>query len=97
MVSMLRVQWQPPKDAVKAGDSYNVNFPIIQRASTNFYHAHPDMHTGKQVYMGLAGMFIIEDDEEKALGLPSGEYDIPLMITDKRFDANKQLIYSPNT
>jgi len=51
---------------VKAGDSYNVNFPIIQRASTNFYHAHPDMHTGKQVYMGLAGMFIIEDDEEKS-------------------------------
>ncbi len=85
-----------PKDAVAAGKSYSVNFPIIQRASTNFYHAHPDMNTGKQVYMGIAGMFIIEDDEEKALGLPSGDYDIPLMITDKRFDANMQLVYSPN-
>ncbi len=85
-----------PKDAVPAGGSYSVNFPIIQRACTNFYHAHPDMNTGKQVYMGIAGMFIIEDDEEKALALPSGDYDIPLMITDKRFDSNKQLIYSPN-
>jgi len=86
-----------PKYAVAPGGSYSVNFPIIQRASTNFYHAHPDMKTGKQVYMGLAGMFLIEDDEEKALGLPSGDYEIPLMISDKRFDANRQLVYTPNS
>ncbi len=86
-----------PKDAVSSGKSYSVNFPIIQRASTNFYHAHPDMKTGEQVYMGIAGMFIIEDDEELALGLPSGDFDIPLMITDKRFDTNQQLIYNPNS
>lgn len=85
-----------PKDAVQPGSSYLVNFPIIQRACTSFYHAHPDMNTGKQVYMGMSGFFIIEDDEEKALGLPSGEYDIPLMIQDRRFDSNRQLIYSPS-
>jgi FtsP/CotA-like multicopper oxidase with cupredoxin domain len=85
-----------PKNAVAPGASYDVSFPIIQRASTNFYHAHPDMNTGKEVYMGIAGFYIIEDDDEKALGLPAGDYDIPLMIQDKRFDANKQLIYAPN-
>lgn len=37
-----------PKDAVDPGKSYSVNFPIIQRASTNFYHAHPDMNTEKR-------------------------------------------------
>lgn len=83
-----------PKDAVDAGASYSVNFPIIQRASTNFYHAHPDMATAQQVYLGLAGMFIVSDEEEMSLGLPSGEYDIPLLFTDKRFDANHQLIYN---
>ncbi|MFI5200894.1 MAG: multicopper oxidase domain-containing protein [Candidatus Kapaibacterium sp.] len=84
-----------PKDAVPPGASYSVNFPIIQRAGTNFYHAHPDMTTAQQVYLGLAGMFIVTDDEEAALGLPSGDFDIPLLLTDKRFDANQQLIYNP--
>ncbi len=85
-----------PKDAVGAGGSYSVNFPIIQRASTNFYHAHPDMTTARQVYMGLVGMFIISDDQETALGLPSDDFDIPLLVTDKRFDANDQIAYNPN-
>ena len=35
------------------------------------------MATGEQVYMGLAGFFLIEDDDELAMGLPSGDYDIP--------------------
>jgi FtsP/CotA-like multicopper oxidase with cupredoxin domain len=84
-----------PKWAVAPGQSYSVNFPVIQRACTSFYHAHPDMNTGKEVYMGIAGLFIVEDDEELALGLPSGEFDIPLLIQDKRFDANNQIVYSP--
>jgi blue copper oxidase len=84
-----------PRSMVAPGVSYSVEFPIIQRACTSFYHAHPDMNTAKQVYMGLAGLFIVEDDEEKALGLPSGEYDIPLIIQDRRFDNNKQLVYAP--
>ncbi|MEI8134237.1 MAG: multicopper oxidase domain-containing protein [bacterium] len=84
-----------PKNAIAAGASYDVSFPIIQRAGTYFYHSHTDMNTAKQTYMGLAGCFIVEDDEEKAVGLPSGEYDIPLMIQDKRFDSSKQLAYAP--
>ena len=85
-----------PRDMVATGSSYNVSFPIIQRACTTFYHAHPYMNAGKQVYMGIEGFFIVEDDEEKALALPAGEYDIPLMFSDKRFDANHQLIYNPS-
>src|SRR5436190_8277587 len=84
-----------PKDAVDAGKSYSVSFPIVQRASTNFYHPHPHMNTARQVYMGLAGFFLIEDDEELAMALPAGEYDIPLMIQDKRLDAGRQLVYNP--
>ncbi len=83
-----------PANVVSAGSSYSVNFPIVQRSSINFYHAHPHMATGGEVYMGLAGFFLIEDDDELALGLPSGDYDVPLMIQDKRVDANRQLIYT---
>ncbi len=83
-----------PANVVAAGTSYGVNLPIVQRSSINFYHAHPHMATGQQVYMGLAGFFLIEDDEELALGLPSGNYDVPLMIQDKRVDGNSQFIYT---
>jgi FtsP/CotA-like multicopper oxidase with cupredoxin domain len=84
-----------PASVVPAGTSYAVNFPIVQRSCVSFYHAHPHMATGQQVYMGLAGFFLIEDDDELAMGLPSGDYDIPLMIQDKRVDANRQFIYTP--
>jgi FtsP/CotA-like multicopper oxidase with cupredoxin domain len=85
-----------PKNAIAPGKSAQISYPITQRAGTFFYHSHADMNTARQTYMGMAGCFIIEDDEEKALGLPSGEYDVPLLIQDKRFDANKQLVYAPN-
>ena len=51
--------------------------------------------TGPQVYGGLAGLFLVSDDEEKGAGLPTGKYDIPLVIQDRTFDNNNQLIYLP--
>ena len=63
------------------------------RAGTYWYHPHPHGITGPQVYSGLAGLFLVSDDEEKAAGLPTGEYDIPLVIQDRAFDNNNQLVY----
>ena len=59
-----------PRDAVAAGGSYEVRFVVNQPASTCWYHAHTDRHTAEQAYRGVAGLFIIEDPEETALGLP---------------------------
>jgi FtsP/CotA-like multicopper oxidase with cupredoxin domain len=84
-----------PKYPIDPGKTFDVSYPINQRAGTYFYHSHLDMATALQTYKGIAGMFIIEDDEEKALHLPSGEFEIPLLIQDKRFDASKQLVYTP--
>ena len=47
------------------------------------------------MYKGLAGLFLVSDDEEMAAGLPTGEYDIPLIIQDRTFDADNQLLYLP--
>ena len=84
-----------PKDLIQSGDTYNYTFPIAQRAGTNWYHPHPHGRTASQVFNGLAGFFIINDQEERALDLPSGEQELLLVIQDKRFN-NGQLNYSPS-
>ncbi len=83
-----------PKDLAQAGGSFNYVLPINQRAGTYWYHPHPHKKTGKQVHAGLAGMFIVNDNEEAALNLPSGDFEVPLVIQDKRFSGD-QLSYAP--
>ena len=86
-----------PRYAVPPGGTYSYQFPIIQRACLNWYHPHPDMVTGDQVCLGLAGAFIVRDGEEAALGLPSGAYEIPLIVRDANFDSAGNLTYNPTT
>jgi FtsP/CotA-like multicopper oxidase with cupredoxin domain len=83
-----------PKDYTVGGESFQYTLPIDQRAGTYWYHPHVHGSTARQVFMGLAGMFIVTDQEESALQLPSGQYDLPLIIQDKRFDG-PSLDYSP--
>lgn len=85
-----------PRDQVAAGQSYEVRFPVRQRAGTCWYHAHTDQLTAEQAYAGVAGFFIIEDPAEAAFGLPSGSHDVPLVFTDKRVSASRQLVYAPS-
>ncbi|HAC07262.1 MAG TPA: hypothetical protein DCF71_15545 [Gemmatimonadetes bacterium] len=53
--------------------------------------------TGYQVYEGLAGMIIVEDDVSDALPLPRtyGVDDIPLIIQDRRFHDDGALLHFP--
>ncbi|AXI00614.1 multicopper oxidase family protein [Sporosarcina sp. PTS2304] len=73
---------------------YNNN----QRAATLWYHDHAIGITRLNVYAGLVGMYIIRDEEEKKLRLPSGRYEIPLIIADRGFREDGSLFYpdSPN-
>ncbi|MBI2926340.1 MAG: multicopper oxidase domain-containing protein [Verrucomicrobia bacterium] len=84
-----------PRNAVAAGAHYDVDFAVTQRAGTYWYHAHTDRLTAKQAYLGVAGFFIVEDPAEAALGLPSGEFDVPLLIQDRRSTADHKLVYEP--
>jgi blue copper oxidase len=86
-----------PMQAIAPGDTYNYNYVINQRACLNFYHPHPHMLTGKQVYLGQAGAFIIRDNEEDNLNLPSGTYEVPLIIRDATLDSNNNLSYKPSS
>jgi FtsP/CotA-like multicopper oxidase with cupredoxin domain len=62
-----------------------------ERAAFEWYHDHRCDVTGRNLWNGLAGMFILDDDVDAALPLPSGEFDIPLMIVDRSFLADNQL------
>ncbi len=82
-----------PRYAVKPQGDYLYEFEISNRAGTCWYHSHTDRFTGSQVYRGLAGLILVSDDEERALDLPTGAEDVPIVIQDKRFDADSQLVY----
>jgi spore coat protein A, manganese oxidase len=47
------------------------------------------------IYAGLAGFFLVRDQRERFLNLPSGPFDIPLMIQDRSFNKDGSLHY-PN-
>lgn len=82
-----------PRFAIGAGERYVYDFTVVNRAGSYWFHPHPHGRTGKQVYFGLAGLFLVSDDEEDALGLPTGAQDLPLVIQDRSFDDDNQLIY----
>jgi FtsP/CotA-like multicopper oxidase with cupredoxin domain len=75
-----------PRYAIAPGETYVYDFIVTNRAGTYWYHPHPHGATATQVYNGLAGLFIVSDDEENALPLPSGDYDVPLVFQDRTVD-----------
>ncbi len=82
-----------PRFAIEPGQTYVYEFEVINQAGMNWFHPHPDMLTGQQAYAGLAGLFIVTDPEEAALKLPSGAYEVPIVLQDRTLDANNQLLY----
>jgi blue copper oxidase len=84
-----------PHAAVAPGGTFTYPpFNIAQRAGLCWYHPHPHGLTGEQVYRGLAGAFIVRDNEEAALNLPSGEFEVPLIIRDASFDSSGNLTFT---
>ncbi len=83
-----------PRYVIGQGQTYAYEFEVMDRAGTYWYHPHPHGRTGPQAYRGMAGLIFISDDAEAALGLPSGERELPLVLQDREFDSNNQLVYS---
>ncbi|MBI3700845.1 MAG: multicopper oxidase domain-containing protein [Afipia sp.] len=84
-----------PHQIIEPGSVWEPSFEIRQKASLCWYHSHLMGQTGEQVLRGLAGLFLIEDDESKALDLPVdyGVDDIPLVIQDRRFRRDGRFDY----
>jgi spore coat protein A, manganese oxidase len=69
-----------------------------QRASMVWYHDHALGNTRTNVYAGLAGIYLIRDDQDTGeadnpLGLPAGPYELPLVLQDKTFNPDGSMFY----
>lgn len=82
-----------PMYSIQPGEQYVYEFEVLNRAGTSFYHSHAHDLTAEQVYRGLAGLIIVNDEDENRLELPRGEYDLPLVIQDRSFNEKNQLQY----
>ncbi len=99
-----------PLDYIGPGtfwDHHYACFPMGQdpreKLTTLWYHDHMMDFTAPNVYAGLAGFFLMFDEEDsgdendpnpKAFRLPSGKYDVPLMLNDILFDGDGQAFFN---
>ena len=84
-----------PGSLVGPSETWRPELKVDQPEATAWFHAHPHHDTARQVYMGLAGLVLIEDGTGARLGLPRdyGVDDLPLMLQDRQFDLAGQLVY----
>ena len=87
-----------PMQAIGPGQKKIYEFEIIDRAGPYWFHPHPHMRTAEQVSMGLAGLLSVWDDTESAVvpGASTGLNDIPIILQDRNFDSNNQILYNPH-
>ncbi len=81
-----------PKDLVEPGRIRLYRYPNSQQGATLWYHDHSHGSEAAHVYLGLHGAYVIEDDSERPLNLPSGAYDVPIMLRDIQFDSSGNII-----
>ena len=82
------------EDLTAPGQFKDYLYPNDQDERTLWYHDHAVHHTAENTYMGLAGLYIT--DEGLNLPLPKGRYEVPLVIQDKIFDTDGQLLFLDN-
>ena len=83
-----------PHQTIRPGATWRPKLSIRQPAATLFYHSHAHNRTAEQVYTGLAGVLLVADDKEQALGLPSeyGVDDLPLVLQDRQFEDGRLVV-----
>jgi spore coat protein A len=100
-------QWLTPQrkqvgPGIVAANSYSSDGLLYkylndEEASMHWYHDHADGMTRINAYAGLAGLYLVRDANEAALVklnlLPTGPQEVPLVISDKIFQANGELAY----
>jgi spore coat protein A len=75
------------------GKSAVYHYPNHQDAAMLWYHDHALGINRLNVFAGLLGVFLVRDEVEDSLNLPSGKYEIPLVFYDRIFDLESQLNY----
>lgn len=98
-----------PTDFFNSGefwDHHYANFPAgfdnREIMNTLWYHDHRLDFTAPNVYAGLSGFYLLFDDLDSdnendpnpdAFRLPSGDYDIPMILHDVQFNQDGQVVF----
>ena len=82
-----------PHDTIPNGTERLYKYPNPARSATLWYHDHAHGETHLTLFAGLAGFYILDDPNDEALELPQGDYDVPLMIQDRSFNADGSFRY----
>jgi spore coat protein A len=82
-----------PEDWIVPGKSAVYHYPNQQDAAMLWYHDHAMGINRLNIFAGLLGAYVLRDKAEEALQLPSGKYEIPVVIADRMFDKDGQLYY----
>ncbi|MEV6480028.1 multicopper oxidase domain-containing protein [Streptomyces sp. NPDC051576] len=77
-----------PDSGVTPGDAQLAEYSNDIAAAHLFYHDHAMPVTAINVMAGLLGNYLVRDENEDRLDLPSGRHEIPLTIADVNFDTD---------
>jgi spore coat protein A len=82
-----------PEDWYVSGKSRQHHYPNAQDAATLWYHDHAMGINRLNMYAGLMGLYLLRDEHELSLGLPSGEQELPLVLADRLLRTDGRLYY----
>jgi len=86
-----------PHQIIPPGAIWQPYWKVANQAATLWYHPHLHEMSQEQITKGIGGFIIVRDSIESTLALPRtyGVDDIPVMITDRDFNAQKQFSIVP--
>ena len=76
-----------PMDLIAPGAGRSYEYPNRQRGATLWFHDHSHHMEAEHVYRGLHGFYLLSDPQERKLDLPTGAYDVPILLRDAQLDA----------
>jgi cuproxidase len=84
-----------PQQLIQPGENWRPVLKIEQAAATLWFHPHPHHDTARQIYMGLAGMMIVDDGSDLRLNLPRtyGVDDLPIILQDRSIESDGSIGY----
>lgn len=75
-----------PMATIAPGEDRTYYYPNTQPHASLWYHDHAHHIESENVYRGLSGQYLLTDEVEEALPLPSGQYDLPIALRDANVD-----------
>ncbi|MFI0896586.1 multicopper oxidase family protein [Streptomyces sp. NPDC020983] len=87
-----------PEDTFRPGGRMTYRHPNDQPAGHLWYHDHAMGITRLNAVAGLAGQYLLRDRFDTGaagnpLGLPGGEFEVPLTLADRRFGDDGSLVF----